>query len=61
MATINATVTIGSDIMGTATNISKSMTMTKAGTSAGLENTSGLSAKTLGCCRGNNSRYICCG
>tara|TARA_R100001377_G_scaffold72735_1_gene48602 strand:+ start:2094 stop:2516 length:423 start_codon:yes stop_codon:yes gene_type:complete len=47
MATINATVTIGSDIMGTATNISKSMTMTKAGTSAGLENTSGLSAKTV--------------
>tara|TARA_R100000935_G_scaffold20882_1_gene39202 strand:- start:14 stop:436 length:423 start_codon:yes stop_codon:yes gene_type:complete len=47
MAIINATVTIDSNIMGGATNISKTMTMTKAGTTAGLENTSGLSAKKV--------------
>jgi len=47
MATINATVTIASDITGGSTSISKTMVMTKAGTNAGLENTSGLSAKTV--------------
>ena len=47
MATINATVTIGSDIMGQNMTITKSMEMTKAGTTLGLDNTSGLSAKTL--------------
>jgi len=47
MATINATVTIGSDITGGTTSISKTMTMTKAGTNVGLDNTSGLSAKTV--------------
>jgi len=47
MATINATVDIASDIMGGSTNISKTMTMTKAGTTTGLTNTSGLNAKTV--------------
>jgi hypothetical protein len=47
MATINATVTIGSDITGQSVSISKAMQMTKAGTTLGLENTSGLSAKTV--------------
>tara|TARA_R110000765_G_C18654986_1_gene576041 strand:+ start:91 stop:513 length:423 start_codon:yes stop_codon:yes gene_type:complete len=47
MATINASVSIASDITGGNVSISKEMTMTKAGTSAGLENTSGLSAKTV--------------
>ena len=47
MATINATVTIGSDITGQNVSISKTMQMTKAGTTLGLENTSGLSAKTV--------------
>mgnify|MGYP003676151008 CR=1 FL=1 len=47
MATINASVTINSDITGGNTNITKSMTMTKFGTSVGLENTSGLNAKTV--------------
>ena len=47
MATINATVTIGSDITGQSVSISKTMQMTKAGTTLGLENTSGLSAKTV--------------
>jgi len=47
MATINATVTIGSDITGQSVSISKTMQMTKAGTTLGLDNTSGLSAKTV--------------
>ena len=47
MATINATVTIGSDITGQSVSISKTMQMTKAGTTIGLDNTSGLSAKTV--------------
>ena len=46
MATINATVTIGSDIIS-GVNISNTMTMTKAGTNNGLENTTGLNAKTV--------------
>mgnify|MGYP003628499061 FL=1 len=45
MATINATVSIGSDIMSYATNISKTMTMKKAGTTTGLNLTTGLSSK----------------
>ena len=46
MATINANVTITTDIMN-GVSINKEMVMTKAGTIAGLENTSGLSAKTV--------------
>ena len=45
MATINATVSIGSDIMSYPASISKTMTMTKAGTSTGLNLTTGLSSK----------------
>ena len=45
MATINATVSIGSNIMSYATNISKTMTMKKAGTTTGLNLTTGLSSK----------------
>lgn len=44
MATINATVSIGSNIMSYATNISKTMTMKKAGTTTGLNLTTGLSS-----------------
>ena len=40
MATINATLSVSSDIT-TGLSLSKSMTMTKAGTSNGLEFTSG--------------------
>ena len=46
MATINATVTIGSDIMS-GVNISNTMTMTKAGTNNGLDSTTGLNVKTV--------------
>ena len=45
MATTNATITISSDIMSYAVNISKSMSMKKAGTSTGLEETTGLRTK----------------
>jgi hypothetical protein len=45
MATINATVSIGSDIMSYPTSISKTMTMKKAGTNTGLNLTTGLSSK----------------
>tara|TARA_R110000765_G_scaffold255129_1_gene355893 strand:- start:383 stop:802 length:420 start_codon:yes stop_codon:yes gene_type:complete len=45
MATINATISIGSDIMSYPTNISKTMTMKKAGTTTGLNLTTGLSSK----------------
>ena len=45
MATINATVSIGSDIMSYPASISKTMTMTKAGTNTGLNLTTGLSSK----------------
>ena len=45
MATINASITIGSDIMSYGTNISKTMTMKKAGTCNGLEQSNGLSSK----------------
>ena len=46
MATINATVTIGSDIIS-GVNISNTMTMTKAGTNNGLDSTTGLNVKTV--------------
>jgi len=42
MATINAAITLTSDITSSATNLSKTMTMTKAGTNTGLEFSSGL-------------------
>jgi len=47
MATINATININSDIMSYPISISKSMTMTKAGSCNGLENTSGLNFKKV--------------
>ena len=47
MATINATVSISSNIMSYPTSINKSMTMTKAGSCNGLENTSGLNSKKV--------------
>ena len=46
MATTKATKTISSDIMSYAVNISKSMSMKKAGTSTGLEETTGLATRT---------------
>lgn len=45
MATINANISISSNIMSYATTISKQMTMTKADSCNGLEETSGLSSK----------------
>ena len=42
MATINAAITLTSDITSSATNFNKTMTMTKAGTNTGLEFSSGL-------------------
>ena len=45
MATINAIVSIGSDIMSYPTSIRKTMTMNKAGRNSGLELTTGLSSK----------------
>ena len=47
MATINASVSITSNIMSYPTTISKTMTMTKAGSCNGLENTSGLNSKKV--------------
>jgi len=47
MATINATIGISSDITGYGTTINNSMTMTKAGTIAGLDQATGLVRKTL--------------
>ena len=46
MATINAVLTIGSDI-GYGTNVNKTMTMTKAGSVTGLDKATGLVRKTL--------------
>ena len=46
MATINASVTLTTDIIS-GISITKNMAMTKAGTTTGLDNTSGLSAKTV--------------
>jgi hypothetical protein len=45
MATTNATITINSDITSYATSISKTMTMSKAGVSTGLDETTGLRTK----------------
>jgi len=45
MATINATISIGSDIMSYPISINKQMTMKKLGSSAGLEETTGLRTK----------------
>ena len=42
MATINATITISSDISSYPVSISKTMTMKKAGTCNGLEETLGF-------------------
>ena len=47
MATINATVSISSNIMSYPTSINKTMTMKKAGSCHGLENTSGLNSKKV--------------
>tara|TARA_R100000541_G_scaffold34276_1_gene42703 strand:- start:83 stop:556 length:474 start_codon:yes stop_codon:yes gene_type:complete len=47
MATINATIAISSDITGYGTTINNLMTMTKAGTTAGLDQATGLVRKTL--------------
>ena len=45
MATINASVSITSNIMSYPTTISKTMTMTKADSCTGLEETSGLNSR----------------
>ena len=45
MATTNATITINSDITSYATSISKTMTMSKAGVTTGLDETTGLRTK----------------
>tara|TARA_R110002020_G_scaffold75881_1_gene192831 strand:+ start:109 stop:531 length:423 start_codon:yes stop_codon:yes gene_type:complete len=47
MATINASISVTSDIMSYPVTISKTMTMTKAGSCNGLENTSGLNSKKV--------------
>ena len=47
MATINASVSINSNIMSYPVTINKSMTMTKAGSCNGLEETSGLNSKKV--------------
>ena len=46
MATINATVSISSDIIN-GVSISNTMAMTKAGTNNGLDSTTGLNVKTV--------------
>ena len=48
MATINASISVSSDILSYPINIDKSMTMTKAGTSRGLDETTGLRTKKFG-------------
>ena len=45
MATINATISVNSDILSYPVRINKSMTMKKAGSCHGLEETTGLRAK----------------
>ena len=45
MATINATISISSNISSYPTNINKTMTMKKAGSCHGLEETTGLKTK----------------
>jgi hypothetical protein len=47
MATINAAISVTSDVTGYGTTINNSMTMTKAGTIAGLDQATGLVRKTL--------------
>ena len=47
MATVNASISVTSDIMSYPVTISKTMTMTKAGSCNGLENTSGLNSKKV--------------
>ena len=48
MATINANISLSTNIYaGNNISFNKSMTMTKAGTNVGLENTSGLNAKSV--------------
>lgn len=48
MATINASISLSTNIYaGNNISFNKSMTMTKAGTNVGLENTSGLNAKSV--------------
>ena len=47
MATINASINITSDIPYSGFSLSKTMTMTKAGTATGLENSNGLGVKKL--------------
>jgi hypothetical protein len=48
MATINANISISSDITSYPTRINKSMTMKKAGSCHGLEETTGLRTKKFG-------------
>ncbi len=48
MATINATLNISSDILSTPVRINKSMTMKKAGSCHGLDETTGLRTKKFG-------------
>ena len=47
MATTTATINVSSDIMSYPVSINKTMTMTKAGSCNGLENTSGLNSKKV--------------
>ena len=47
MATINAQVTIGSDISSSGLSIDKTMTMKKAGNTAGLDFTTGLAKRSF--------------
>ena len=47
MATINASINITSDIAYSGFSLSKTMTMTKADTATGIENTNGLGVKKL--------------
>ena len=47
MATINATLNINSDIGSYGMTVSNSMTMTKAGSTTGLDKATGLTRKTL--------------
>ena len=48
MATINASISISSDIMSYPTRINKTMTMKKLGSCHGLEETTGLRTKKFG-------------
>ena len=47
MATINATISVSSDITSYGTNISNTMTMNKADSTTGLELTTGLAKRTF--------------